>query len=331
MQGNAHPAIDRANEIADTVLFPRAMETDGADLVPAENLDALANAGLYGIAAPTASEGVAASPVHISAVIEALAGGCLTTAFVWIQHHRPVRALMASTNRDLQGAYLSDMCGGRRRAGVALGGMRAPAQLRARRTSGGWLVDGVMPWMTGWGRIDLLYVTAQSDEDVVMGALMDPVASEHLRVRPLALVAANGSGTVEATFDAYFVPDERVVALDPFIPPPPHDGGGRYNGSLSLGVASRCLRMIGPSDLDGELIARRAQLDGADDVAMAEARAAATELAMRAAVALGVRAGSASLMVDRHEQRLLREAYFLLSFGTRPAIRSSLSKRLGVS
>jgi hypothetical protein len=58
------------------------------------------------------------------------------------------------------------------------------------------------------------------------------------------------------------------------------------------------------------------------------ARAAAAELAMRAATALAVQAGSKGILLDQHAQRLVREAMFLLVFGSRPAIRAELLARL---
>ena len=64
---------------------------------------------------------------------------------------------------------------------------------------------------------------------------------------------------------------------------------------------------------------------------MAEARAAASELAVRAAAALAVRDGSRSAGVDQHVQRLAREALFLLVFGSRPGIKSALLRRFGAS
>jgi hypothetical protein len=63
------------------------------------------------------------------------------------------------------------------------------------------------------------------------------------------------------------------------------------------------------------LAAGRERLDAAlhaDAAAMAEARAAASELAIRATSALAVRDGSNSITVDQHPQRLAREAVFLL-------------------
>jgi hypothetical protein len=124
------------------------------------------------------------------------------------------------------------------------------------------------------------------------------------------------------------VPAEMIVSDEPYHEPPNYDGGGRSNGSLSLGVAARCLTLLGPSALDSELSARREQLDQASDEMMAEARAAAVELAQRAAAALVVQAGSSSLFPRQHTNRLAREAVFLAVFGTRPAVKGALLRRL---
>jgi hypothetical protein len=64
---------------------------------------------------------------------------------------------------------------------------------------------------------------------------------------------------------------------------------------------------------------------------MAEARAAAVELAQRASEALVVHSGSTSLFPRQHAQRLAREAVFLAVFGTRPAIKTHLLRKLGAS
>ena len=42
--------LQRAAEIAETILYPSAMAVDKADSIPAGHLDALAEAGFYGLA-----------------------------------------------------------------------------------------------------------------------------------------------------------------------------------------------------------------------------------------------------------------------------------------
>jgi alkylation response protein AidB-like acyl-CoA dehydrogenase len=90
-----------AQQIADEVLYPAALSTDAGDVVPRELLDALAGAGLYGLVAPPDAGGLGAGFPEVCAVHEALASGCLTTAFVWAQHHGLVRALAAGGNPEL--------------------------------------------------------------------------------------------------------------------------------------------------------------------------------------------------------------------------------------
>jgi alkylation response protein AidB-like acyl-CoA dehydrogenase len=75
-----------AERLADEVLFPAALATDRSDVVPVELLDALAASGLYGLSGPASAGGLEADFPTVCAVIEALASGCLTTTFVWVQH-----------------------------------------------------------------------------------------------------------------------------------------------------------------------------------------------------------------------------------------------------
>jgi alkylation response protein AidB-like acyl-CoA dehydrogenase len=324
------PIIDVARKLADELLFPTALETDAADLVPQSHLDTFAGAGLYGLTGAAEYGGISADFPTVCEVVETLASGCLTTTFVWAQHLSPVWLLSSTPEEELRERWLRKLCAGEVRAGIALSAFRPDRpHVRAERVEGGWLFDGVAPWVTGWGRNDLLLTSALSADGRLVRALADAREGETVSARRLRLVGANASGTVELTFRQHFVASDRVVTDEAYVAPPAYDGGGRLNGSLSLGVARRCCALIGPSPLDAELAERRAQLDSASDETMASARAAATELAYRAAGALAVATGSRSLLVENHAQRLIREATFLLTFGTRPAIRSGLLDRFG--
>jgi alkylation response protein AidB-like acyl-CoA dehydrogenase len=325
--------VDRARSLADDLLFPRALDTDTAGLVPADLLDRLATEGFYGMAAPPEVGGWDLSAAEIQPVVEALAGGCLTTTFVWIQHHNPVRAVAASSTSGLRDAWLAPMARGERRSGIALAGERpGPVALTATDTSdGGVILDGEAPWVTGWGRIDVAMVAARRGEDVVR-VLVDARSSPTLEVEPLHLVATDASGTVTVRFRGHVVPADRLVGVEAHADALARDPTGlRTNGSLALGVASRCLRLLGSGPLDDELASVRDALDTAGPEALPDARARAAELAWRAAGALIVGAGARSIVVDQHAQRLAREAMFLLVFGSRPAIKRALASRLARS
>ena len=108
-----------AERLADSLLFPRALETDRVDTVPVDLLDALAAAGLYGLTGPLSAGGLDADVATVCSVIEALASGCLTTTFVWAQHLGALIAAARSANADVC-EWVEPLCRGERRAGLAL-------------------------------------------------------------------------------------------------------------------------------------------------------------------------------------------------------------------
>jgi alkylation response protein AidB-like acyl-CoA dehydrogenase len=323
--------VQRVQDLADDVLFPAALQTDAADLLPVSSLDALAHEGLYGIAGPADAGGLDLDLPTSYAVVEVLASGCLTTTFVWLQHRNPLRAVAANPSPNLRDEWLAPLCRGERRAGIALAGNRpGPPILRASRTATGEVVlNGEAPWVSGWGRIDVLMVAARHD-DIVVSVLMDATPSATLEVEHLHLVGVNASGTVTLRFRDHLVPAERIVGEEAHAEVLGRDATGlRMNGSLALGVTARCCRLMGPSALDDELIETRVALDQAGVDELPAARAHASELAIRAASALTVAQGSRSILLGQHAQRLAREALFLLVFGTRAPIRDALLARLG--
>ena len=319
-----------AQQLADDVLFPRALETDAADTVPRDLLDQLAGAGLYGLSGPTWAGGIDAGFDTACAVFEALAGGCLTTTFVWAQHIGAVRAAAASESPHMRD-WVEPLCRGTRRSGLALAGvLPGPPRLRARRADGGWLLAGSSPWISGWGRMDVIYTSARDETDNVVWSLVDAQESPSLRVERLALVALNATNTVRADFDKFFVPDERVTSI---VPPEqwtkPESAVLRIHAAFGLGVAGRCCRLLGPSRLDDELAACRSALDAATAETMPRARAAVSDLALRAAAALMSTVGSRSVLLDEHAQCLAREALFVSVYASRPPVRAALLELLG--
>ena len=333
----ARDVLAAARGLADDLLFPDAMRVDGLDVLPVAHLDALAALGLYGAPAPVQAGGLGLDLAATCAVVEELAGGCLTTTFVWLQHRGLVMTLAAEgTPAALRARWLGLACRGEVRGGIALTGLiPGPPLLRARPAAGGWRLDGEAPWVTGWGLIDLLLVEARGPGDSVVSLILDAAACPGLTVTRQRLSAVNASVTVRLGFDDVVIPAERLAGQEPFDP---EEGlrpdRMRINGSLALGLAGRCARLLGPGPLDDEIVACRKRLDEAvlaGASAMAEARAAASELAVRATAALAVRDGSRAVAVDKHAQRLAREAVFLLVFGSRPGIKSALLRRFGAS
>ena len=321
-----------ARTISDDVLFPGALEVDAAEIVPVARLDRLANAGLYGLAGPSSAGGMGIDMGTGLEIVEILAGGCLTTAFVWIQHHGAVRALTEAGPSPLRDDFLEPLCRGAVRAGVAFSGLRRPGppMLAAAPVPGGWRFDGHAPWVTGWGRIDVIRAAARREDGEIVWAFIDARDGASLAAERLRLAAVNASATVTLTFRDHFVGDDRVIGIQAFDEWQAHDRAGlRLNGSLALGVAGRCAALLESDPLRDAVNECRAALDQAAPDAMPAARAQASALALHAATTLVVTGGGGSITMDHHAQRLAREALFLLVFGQTPSIKAAQLHALG--
>jgi alkylation response protein AidB-like acyl-CoA dehydrogenase len=322
--------VPRAQRIADDVLFPAAMAVERADRIPAAHLDLLADEGFYGIAAPVEYGGVgpAGAPI-VGDVIAALAGGCLTTAFVWLQHLAPLMAVAGVAGERERAGWLGPLSTGRVRAGLA---MARPTLIHVRPVPGGYLLSGESPWVTGWGLVDVLLVGAVDDRGLLHFFMVDAAGSNSLVAQPSELLAVQASRTVSLRFADHFVPAERLghtQPLDTFVAS--QVAGTVMNGFLALGVAGRCAQLLGEaSDLEADIADARLRLLTATPDEVPEARANSSLLAARAAARLMVQTGSRSVLADQHAGRLYRESGFLLVFGLRPAIKHAMLQRLSV-
>ena len=323
--------VGTAKRLADEVLFPAALATDTADTLPVEFLDALAEAGLYGLTGPASAGGIGADFQTVCNVVEALASGCLTTTFVWVQHIGAVLAAATSEN-DAIAEWVAPLCRGERRAGLALGGaVPGPPLLRATEKEGGWIFTGTSPFVSGWRRIDVIHTAARSDDGRLVWAFVDARESDTLSVQRLDLVALNATATVRADFVRHPVPAARVTSALPYVEGPPPPELLRIHASMPLGVASRCSRLLGPTPLEEELTRIRDELDRLDPATIQATRGAAGELALRASAALAVFTGSRSLLLSDHAQRLAREALFSMVYALRPGSREALLAQLGAA
>jgi hypothetical protein len=312
--------VEAARRLAEEVLLRDAEAVDAADRVPEAHLRALDGTGLTALAATDAS---LADRVDVTA---ALAGGCLATAFVWLQHQGALAAVTRSA--EAAGRFAPDLATGRVRAGVVITAVRGPQPLRLRPAQDGWTISGSATWVTGWGIVEVLRVAAVAEDGSITTVLAD--VGGGMRADPAPLVAANASATVTLTFEDVAVPADRLIDSVPAATWAANDAAGlALNGALALGVAHRAAVSAG-SDALLALVARaRDELLAADVAGLPAARAACSALAVRSAAALAVHDGGRGIIRGSRADRLLREAHFLLAFGSRPAIRAGLLERLG--
>src|SRR2546430_2836133 len=159
-----------------------------------------------------------------------------TTLFrSWAQHLGLVHSLAAGGTAELRARWLEPLARGGVRAGLALGGALPQPALHARAVEGGWQLDGVSPFVSGWGLIDVVHTAVRAGDEIVW-LIVDATEGPALRVERLALVALNATVTVRASFDGLLVSEDRVTGR--------HAAGGetppevlRLHASLALGVA----------------------------------------------------------------------------------------------
>jgi alkylation response protein AidB-like acyl-CoA dehydrogenase len=314
--------LERARQLADEVLFPRALKADRGPGVPVDQLDALADAGLYGAS-------VHAAPETVTTLIETLASGCMTTTFVWAQHLGATAA--AHFSEGPANRYAEDLAAGRLRGGVAFAHMLRPDPplTTAVRSDDGWVFNGSAPWVTGWGHIDLFHAAARHEGDIVWG-LLDAADSATLRCIELDLATVAATRTVVLEYDNHPVPDDRVTRVESHAAwLAVYRERLRNNGSFPLGVASRCCTLLERPAFDRRLNEVRDALDAASTEDMPSARADAALFAVQASTALVAATGGRAVTLNHHAQRLHREAMFLLVQGQTPRIREHMLDRLG--
>ena len=306
-----------------------ASSVDQTGTISSELFDGLASAGLYGTFAPKSLGGLELNLTQMCEVIEALAAASLSPTFVWMQHFRLLAALMDPSTPDDLRALLPRTVRGDLKGGVALGGLLpGPPRLRAVPSDEGWVLEGDAPWVSGWGIVDVLFVTARGPDKNVISCVLDARDQPGLKVTHHRLSALNATATVRLDVDGLLVGPDRFVSEQPYAPGREGREGLRANGSLALGVTRRCCALLGPSSLDDDLVAARRALDSADDEGMPLARARANALALRAAHVLAVERGSSASLAGDVAERTTREASLLLVFGSRPSIKKSLLEQL---
>lgn len=349
----ARDPVAAARSVATNALAPRAEDTDRADRVPAENLQALANAGLFGLAAPQPAGQPPVPPPVLRAVQEALAGACGATFFVWAQHHTPVQLLARTPNAVLRERWLGTLCAGRSLAGVMFAYLRwASPAVRAREVPGGYVVTGVAPWATSWGMAATFAVAACLPGEQVLWFLRDGRADDVVRPSPpLELAVMQSTSTVRVAFEDLFVPDEDVLLVEALETWRRQDRITTSQPSpAALGVAETSCRLLAERSaergdrttkevaaaLGTELaMSRQRAYDLADapmpdqagpalDAHLArlvEARVSNLEIAQKASKALVTALGGGAMARAHPAQRLAREALFYVVQAQTDAIR----------
>lgn len=305
------------------------MDADGE--IPSSHFEILAAEGFYGLAS---GRDDGPSMEELPEIIETLCGGCLATTFTWMQHNGVVMSLSNTTNLELKNRYLDGLVDGSVKAGVAFAGaIPRPPKLYARRTDSGYILDGSAPFVSGWGIVDVLQVSARDEfDDSIVHAVIPAEAGSGISVEPLSLIAADASNTVRLRFDNTAIADADVASV---VTEAQFQAvqiyGSWINGCMAMGIAGRAITQMDELGVDtatfrDEHGAIRNRFDDAlaGNYDMFRARADGSEFAVRAAAALVTATGSGAIVGHGTAERLVREATFTLVGASRPQMKAAL-------
>lgn len=332
--------IERADALGRGLLAENATRIDRGEMTVHENVRALAEAGIAGVTTPVAYGGSAVRQAVELRILEALAYGDATTPFVIAQHFGTARMLAHSENARLAGAILPQMAHGELLAGFGISHIRRAGKpaLAAVADGDGFRFDGSIPWMTGYGIFSHVVVAGTLPDGEALSAWVPLQDSPQMRISPpMELVAMNAAQTVSATVYGLTVRRNDVVSIGPnalrgrpSTPPVPclygiiraciddlHALAARRDATAVAAAAIRFAeRLVRQRPAFYDLAGRRDDPDAVPD--LAEARAAATRLALDAVGALIVATGGGANAVTHPAQRRLRETSVLATWGVSP-------------
>lgn len=344
--------LESARRIGETVLGPNAQATDRAACPNRDNFRALAESGLLGLTLPREYGGLEASGAIQREVTEILASYCGVTTFTQAQHHGPSRMIANGPNAKLKQRLLPDLARGTKLCAISFAHLRRPGApvLRADPVEGGYRLNGIAPWVTGWGLMQqvvfgstlpdgrFVYLwTPGNRED--FADLFDAVTPSEgdggtfTASEPLPLSAMNASATVEITLKDWFVPQAHWLSESDRETMQRNDRNGVLGATaMPLGCTAASLRVLceaaerrnipaihrAADAFQAEWNDARLQVQdwntrGKEPDFFANAiriRAWCIELAVRAAHAAVTASSGSANSLTHPAQRLLREAMF---------------------
>lgn len=273
-------------------------------------------------------------------------------AFLQTQHQSAVSMISRGENRALVEEYLPRMANGERYVGIGFSQLRRPGppMMRAEPVEGGYVLDGEVPWVTGWDFYEEFLIGAQLPSGEALFAPVPLRAGAGVIVSsPMELAAMGSANTVSVRFEGFFLPEARVAFIRP-------SGWIRNNDQINIALQGHFA--IGCAQAGIDVIRQAAErrsvhflAEAADAFqkeledcrrATAEAqrsvdeetteerlkvRAWAIDLAARAAHGAVTASSGAANSVDHPAQRIYREALvYTVSAQTTPIMEATLKR-----
>jgi len=204
---------------ADERIAPRAADIDAAHTFPRAMFDELAAIGLFGMRYPEADGGTGLALVEFCLALEEIARGSLSVAgCVAMQSLMGTKFLHMLGNDDirerlfkpaLRGEKVGAICMTEPNAGSDLDGIAT----LARKTDGGYVLNGQKTWVTSAPFADFFTVFAKAGEDKKLTIFLVERDFKGLIIgRPIEKMGVWALPTSEVAFADCFVPDSHRLS-----------------------------------------------------------------------------------------------------------------------
>ncbi|ESA34883.1 acyl- dehydrogenase [Leptolyngbya sp. Heron Island J] len=210
-----HPAVQT---LLQTLIAPQAAQLDREPMSLHRAFQALGSHGCLGLKASKEWGGQAWEAQAIYEFTEQLARYSGALVFLQSQHQRCVQELSNSDNLELKQKYLRAAISGRIGLGVGFSHLRRKQQpVMAQETAGGYVFNGMVPWITGFGIFQHWMLAAQLPDGraVFVLAPFHPVETALTFSEPMQLAALASTQTVTATLQNWLAPQALVLDIKP--------------------------------------------------------------------------------------------------------------------
>ncbi|PMB28069.1 hypothetical protein CEN46_00025 [Fischerella thermalis CCMEE 5318] len=218
-----HSVLEIAHSYLLNSVAVKANEIDSNPDMLMQALQGLRDLGLLALRVPQNWGGKEVNEETFSNFQELVARYSGALAFLQTQHQSATAMLVASSNSVLKQEYLPRIGKGELLVGVGFSQLRRGGEplTIAKLVPEGYQLDGVVPWVTGWGMFDDFIVAATlPDGRAVFGVVpfQDTYQNSTSKITftsPAELAAMTSTNTVTANLNNYFLPQERVVSIKP--------------------------------------------------------------------------------------------------------------------
>jgi hypothetical protein len=329
-------------------LAPKVVDIDLKGVYPGGFLKQLGTLGGLGSLTPVAHGGTARGLAHAIRVIEEASKECVSTGFLLWAEYALQWYVINSSNQALAAEMLPRMASGEVLGGTAQSNsMKSCAgieetRLKAQRVEGGYVINGVLPWVSNIGLDHYFHMgaTLPGTPGLVIGLMHGSTPGLTL-AQNAHFIGMEGTNTFACQFRDVFLADEKVVCH-----PEEFDAFRMRTKSafillqmgMGLGLVDACVAMMKRANkthghvnrfLDVQADALEAELDAARAAtytlaekierdgsaphvkATLQLRLAGSELSLKAANAAMLSLGAKGYLSNNPAQRRLREAYFI--------------------